>query len=364
LAEAELKNLAQTTPLRLEAARRVQRHAIEDLEYFESTGKAAREKSVAFSLKGADQRLEGAREELKQLQKMYAADDLTEETEEIILKRQKFAVESAEYSLEISRQSAEQTLKTGVPREYDGLKTARRDSDLAAGYAEETLNRTLAKKRLDVEKMRRDQKKAEKRLQELRQDLQSMEIVAPMDGLVYYGACEDGKWTTGAGLAKRLIAGGKLAAKEVVMTIVNPDKLVLRTTVPEADVAKLKVGMTGEATPVAAADRKIAVKLENLGQVPMPGGGFEARLVIGKVNGVHLAPGMSCKVSFDGGRTADALLVPKDSVFSVDGAKVVYVASKSGPEKRVVRTGGADDRMVEIEDGVKAGDKVLLRKPE
>lgn len=364
LAEAELVNLTQTTPHKLEAAKRAKRNATEDLAYFESTSRASREKGVSFSLKSAEQRLDGAKEELNQLKKMYDADDLTEETEEIILKRQKFAVEAAEYSLENSRQLGELTLKTTLPREHESLTNAKRDQDIAAAYAEETLARTLAKKRLDVEKMKRDQKKAEKRLAELKKDLEELNVTAPMDGIIYLGACEDGKWTTGAGVAKRLIPGGKLVAKEVLMTVVNPDKLVLRSVVPEADVAKLKTGQEGQMAPAAAPDRKIPVKLDELGFVPQPGGGFEARLTIGKTSGVRLMPGMNGKVTFEGGRQAEALLVPKGAVFSEGGDKVVYVASKNGPEKRSVKTGDSDDSMTEIEEGLAAGDRILTKKPE
>jgi hypothetical protein len=107
--------------------------------------------------------------------------DLTEETEEIILKRQKFAVESSEYFLETSKQTADLTLKTSLPRDYDGLRTAKRDQDLAAGYAEETFTRTLAKKRLDLEKTKRDQKKAEKRLAAKRADYFAAGTLAQWD---------------------------------------------------------------------------------------------------------------------------------------------------------------------------------------
>lgn len=367
LAEAELTNLSLTTPFKLEATKRAQRVATEDLAYFEAVGRANREKSITFNVKAAEQRLEGAREELTQLKKMYEADDLTEETEEIILKRQKNAVESSEFYLESAKLSADQSLKTGLPREHEAMRTAKRDQDVATNYAEETLNRTLAKKRLDFEKSKRDQKKADKRLAELKKDLEETTLTAPMDGLVYYGSCEDGKWTTGAAVAKRLVPGGKVAAREVVMTIVNPTRMVLRATVTEADVAKLKVGTEGHASPVSATDRKMAVAVDSLGEVPLPGGGFETRLTVSKSDGARLVPGMNCKVTLSGSRAAgqaQVVLVPKNFVFGEGADRFVYLATKSGPEKHAVKAGASDDRNLEIEEGLDAGDKILIRKPE
>src|SRR5437762_12712730 len=81
LATAELENLEQSTPAKLDAAKRTFRNADEDYSYFESTGRPQREKSAKFSLKGAEQRLENANEDWKQLTKMYQADVITEETE-------------------------------------------------------------------------------------------------------------------------------------------------------------------------------------------------------------------------------------------------------------------------------------------
>jgi hypothetical protein len=235
LTQAEWENLTETSPLKLESARRLKRQSAEDLAQFEKIGRGLKEKSATYNLKGAEQRLEGAKEELTQLEKMYKADDLTEETEEIILKRQRFAVEFAQFGLESARQNAEQSLKTSIPREYETLKNLKRDQELALTLAEQTLPKALEKKKLDLEKAKRDSKKSEKKLADLKRDLELATVRAPMDGIVYYGACENGKWVTGGAMTKKLLPSGKLTANEVFMTVVNPERLVLKAIVPEAD---------------------------------------------------------------------------------------------------------------------------------
>ena len=366
LAAAELDNLQQTTPLKLQAAKRAQRIADEDLAYFDKTGRAQREKGARFNVKGAEQRLDGAQEELKQLEKMYKADDLVEDTEEIILRRSKFALESAEYGLETARLGTDLTLKTGLPREAESLRAAKQDQDLALGLAGETLPRNLAKKRLDLEKLKRDQKKSDKKLAELRKDFESLGagVRAPRDGLVYYGACEGGKWTTGATLAKKLVPTAKLTPNEVFMTVVNPDKLVLRAVIPEADLAPLKPGLEGRASPVSAPDQKLRVRLEEIGLVPLPGGGYDARLSVETDPKVRLVPGMNCKVSLGESPKPDVLRAPKEAVFDENGQSSVYLLKSDGQsEKRAVKTGESDDKTVEILSGLAEGDKVLLSKP-
>jgi HlyD family secretion protein len=363
LAVAELDNLQQTTQPKLQTARRTQRVADEDLAYFEKTGRAQREKANLFNIKNAEQRLEGAREELKQLEKMYKADDLTEDTEEIILKRSRFAVESAVYGLDTTKQTTDWSLKTAIPREAETLKAAKRDQDFALALAEETLPRTLSKKRYDLEKLKRDQKKADKRLADLKKDLENFDIRSPIDGVVYYGACEAGKWTTGATVAKKLIPTGKLTPNEVFMTIVKPEKLVLRAVVQEGDLAQLKPGLEGKASPISASDKKLPAKLEDLGSVPLPGGGFEAKLSVRNTADARLMPGMNCKVAL-GDTRSDALQAPKEAVFTEQGESFVFVSKPDAkPQKRIVKTGPTDGKMIEIVEGLSEGEKVLLQKP-
>ena len=365
LAQADLENLVQTTPLKIETAKRLQRQADEDLAYFEKTSRAMKEKSSAYNVKNAEQRLDGAKEELVQLEKMYKADDLTEETEEIILKRQKFAVEFAEFGLETSKLNSEQSLKTTIPREYESLKNLKRDQELALALAEQTLPKTLAKKKLDFEKSKRDQKKSDKKYNDLKRDMELAVVRSPMDGIVYYGACENGKWTTGAALARKLVSGGKLLANEIFITVVDPDKLILRSVVAEADLSQIKPGMEAKAAPVFMPDKKLTVKLTELGDVPLPAGGFEARFSIEKEDGVRLVPGMNCKVSFGDSKKGDMLLAPKDAVFTEGKQGYVFVAKGDGkPEKRKVKTGESDTKMIQILSGVSEGDKILLQKPE
>lgn len=364
VASAELENLKQTTPLRLESAKRSHRIADEDYNYFESTGRAQREKNALFNVRSAEQRLENAVEELTQLEKMYQADDLTEETEEIILKRQRFAVDASKLSLESSKLFSERELKVFLPREHENLKSQKRDQELSLTLSEQTLPKSLSKKTYDVEKMKRDQKKGEKKLADLRYDLELLTIRAPADGVVYYGANENGKWPGGSSIAKRLVPGGKLPANEVFITIVDPEKLVLKAVVPEAELSKFKAGLTGQATPIAAPDAKLQARLDQLGQVPLPGGGFEAVMSFEPDSSVRLMPGMTCKVALGGSQKGEPVVAPKDAVFKDGGEPHVFVINGNGAEeKRVVKTGNSDDQVTEILEGLSKGEKILLKKP-
>lgn len=365
LAYAELTNLRSTTPLKLDAAKQAHKIANEDFAYFEAVQKEQREKGTMFSLTNSLQSLANTQEELSQLEKMYKADHLTEETEEIVLKRQKFAVEAATFRLESTKQNVQRDLEVNIPRERQKLLQTKNEQDLAIVLAEATLPTTLSKKEVDLEKLRRDARKNDKKLEDLKEDLKRLDVTSPFDGIVYYGACLNGKWVTAAEVAKKLIPGGKIGANEVFMTVVNPNKLMVRTTVPEGELQNIKAGLKGEASPTLAPNQKLDVRVEDIRLIPLPGGGFEARLTLADKKGLPLAPGMNCSITFADVEKGGLLLLPKAAVFSEGNDKVVYLASAGGKhEKRVVKTGASDDLKIEIVEGLKEGDKVLTTKPE
>ncbi len=106
----ELPILEKGLPVDLAAAERSKTQADEDLKRFLQTDRPQAERNAQFTVKRSKEFLEYSREELHQLEKMYRSKDLTEETEEIILRRQRFQVESSEFNLqqaELQREQAE-----------------------------------------------------------------------------------------------------------------------------------------------------------------------------------------------------------------------------------------------------------------
>ena len=84
--------------------------------------------SAEFSVKRARVSLENATEELEQLKQMYDEDDLTEESEEIVLKRAQHGVENAQFRLEgveiTSGRAISQVIPASVAAQEDTLSLA------------------------------------------------------------------------------------------------------------------------------------------------------------------------------------------------------------------------------------------------
>ena len=121
-AEEEVPILDKALPVDLASALRAKTQADDDLKKFLEIDRAHSERNAQFMVKRSVEFLEYAKEELRQLKKMYRSKDLTEETEEIILRRQRFQVESGEFSLKDAQLRRDQTLNVDLPRQEQQVR--------------------------------------------------------------------------------------------------------------------------------------------------------------------------------------------------------------------------------------------------
>ncbi|HUF64017.1 MAG TPA: hypothetical protein VMN36_18205 [Verrucomicrobiales bacterium] len=360
LAEAELDHQRASTPLELEIAARAARRAQEDLDRFQSEGRPRSEAEARFSLASAEQQLLNQREELEQLQKMYDADDLTEETEEIILKRQKFAVQAAEFSFAGAQLRSHDQLSNQIPRQAADLENARQQTALALELAENTLDRKVLQQELAVQDLKTDRRKAAKHLSDLHKDRQDMTFKAPFDGIVLYGAFRDGRFVSAAEAAKKLLPGGKLAPFEVAMTLVEPAPLALSASVDEAILGRFQTGAQGSARPALLSGVRLPVRVVSAGAVADPDGKYSVRLEVDVSGHPTLKPGMTCHVELEPEERSGVLAVPENLVATENGKSTVRIRLPDGSEEtRSVRLGGRGKGMVEILEGLSEGDQVL-----
>lgn len=187
LEDTELEMTKTTLPLDLEAAARARRIADEELNYFVTINRAFLEESAKESLKGARQSLEYAQEELKQLEKMYTADDLTEETEEIVLKRARNDVERSQFYLKSAELRTRRQLEQELPRQADQITETAKRAGLNLEKKRVTAPVQLEKQQLERDRQALALRRLEQKYEDLVADRALMAVPSPVDGYVYYG---------------------------------------------------------------------------------------------------------------------------------------------------------------------------------
>jgi HlyD family secretion protein len=367
-AEQQQQAVEKLAPLDFEIAQRTQRNAEEDLKQYVDVDKPLSLKSVEFMLQSTKDYLEYEEEELRQLEKMYKADDLVEETEAIVLKRARDAVKRAKFMLVRAQAQHDEVLKLTLPRYEERIKDVTQRANIEWNRAKVSLPLALNKYRIDFEKLKVQRAQSEEKLTKLLADRAAMTVKAPADGILYYGKCVRGKWTGTAMTGETLRRGAAVLPNDVVMTLVQTRPLQLRATLPESQLQNVKAGLAGTVEPAGFSDVKLPAVVQRISAVPISSGSFDMQLTVANdARADAVVPGMSGEVKLTPYKKADALSVPPKAVMAdeLDPQKqVVFVVGKNDkPEKRTVTVGKRNATQVEILQGVADGDQVLLERP-
>lgn len=363
LAQAELdsKVLQETAPNKLEALRRAAEIAKEENTYFTETRRKASEETATMALKRSEQILANQREELKQLSKMYEADDITEDTEEIILVRQQDAVASAEFALRMEILDHKRTLGVTLPREAKTLADNERDTSISLKKAEIEIPRSIELNKLALESLRTANIRAKSDLAELEADRSQFEFKAPTDGTFYHGPIENGRWTAGD-IVKTLVPQGRPPVNKAYATFVPATaKLGLICFLDDATARSLKPELTGVATLAGREDVEIPVKLVKLAAAPAPDGTYRADLSITWPKDLTPAAGATAQVRLISYQQPAAIVIPTKALdFDAGGWTVEVKLADGKTERRPVKRGRVSQEETEILSGLEVGQVIVV----
>jgi len=367
-AEEELPRLEKTLAMTAAQAERNDKNVREDYARFHKIDRPLLLKAIEYDLKGAQFQLDYQQDELDQLEKMYEADDLTEETEEIVLKRSRTQVDFAKFNLEQTKIFVDELLHVRLPRYEIEIKESLDRAAIAHAQAQTALQLDINRARYELEQLKQTRSKSVERHAKLLADKSLFELKAPADGIVYYGECDNGNWNEMASLITKLKPHGHVQADTVVMTIVERRPVEVLAQVGEAQRPELSVGQSAKVVPPVENAVWLSAKLDSLSAVPVATGKFGVAFnLAGSEVPEWIVPGMSCKVKIATFDKEDALVLPKKAVHTdKDDEEVKYVwlvDSKdvdAKPERRVVKVGRTSGENVEVTDGLDKGDVVSL----
>jgi multidrug resistance efflux pump len=365
IAEKEVPLLEQSVPLELSAAERAKKEADEDLERFRTEDRPFLERDADEDVKYARVSLEFAEEELKQLEKMYKADDLVEETERIILKRQQALVDLYKWMLATFEKRRRDLLRFELPRRELALREGVEKTTIASAKARSTLALAAEKKRLELEKLKQDYAKNEDRLAKLKRDRDAMAaVLAPAEGFVYYGRFLGARWIDVETAQNQLQPGFVLPPPNLPLTIVSSKELQIVAEVGEKDLEHVQAARQGRGRLTAYPDKRVTAQVLSVSPQPAAPGKFLARLALrSQPDNPSLVPGMSCEVKFVTYSQPQAISLPKEAVWEDDTEPDRFYVWVLGPDgkttKRAVKTGRSNESHIEILEGLQAGEKVV-----
>ena len=282
----------------------------EDYNYFQTVGYKKIVDSYAARLRSAKFRLQYAKSEYDQLKKMYDQDQLREETESVILLRQKLNYESAKRTYERAARDIELDKKYKLP----GVKAkAERD------YKGKLLSNTSSMMKLEaamleevgkLDEINKKIKKIDEDFANYKADLESAKknIIAPADGIVYYGDATN-KIANYSRTKGMFTKGAEVKKGTVLMTILAPGKLEVPFNAKLSQIKEIKIGQVGTAVCAEYKHIKLTAKVVELSSIMTSPGQFAGKIEI-TCDAGPILPGMKAKIDIVTRDIKKAVLVP------------------------------------------------------
>ena len=169
-------------------------------------------------------------------------------------------------------------------------------------------------------------------------------VAAPFDGVVGLRAVSEGAFVTPSTPIARL-----QAIDEVKIDFTLPEKYGGRVQVGQKvgfSVAGIVISTTAEIYALEPQIDETTRTVLARAKAPNPGG--------------HFRPGAFARVTWMAAEQLDALMVPAIAVISGSGEKTVFIAGEGVAERRLVVTGMRTAGKVQILDGLRPGERVIV----
>jgi multidrug resistance efflux pump len=364
MSSEKLKAVRKVAKLEQRLNKNEEKIAKEDRQYWFDVELKASQKMVDFYLEMMANNLDYHREELRQLEKMYAEDELTEETEEIVLRRTRDQVKLAEFRFEQTKRQLDRMRKTALPRQSERIKSKTEQQLISIAQKEVLQPIELKMAELSFKRDEIELKRQRERLEKTLIDRKLMTVKSPVSGIVYYGRYVHSRWSNGS--TTSIDPGTSVQRKKIFMTIVQPEPICLRACVEEKEFWLVRPGLAGVAVAPSAPLEPFGVSVERVSEIPA-GSSFEAVFSFASKKGPTLYPGMTCQVTLVGYQKKNSLLIPTSSVETdpLDQRKqYVFKPVKKGKPKKIrVKLGHAGPKGIEVLSGLKAGEIILKEAP-
>ncbi len=167
---------------------------------------------------------------------------------------------------------------------------------------------------------------------------------------------------SGVVLKRNVTLGTVVNEATDLMTVANLDTLWAIAEVPQQQAVSVRVGQPVEIKISTFGDQRFAGRVVHIGEALDPDTRTaQARCLVNNPRG-NLRPEMYATISIASERGQDVLAVPAEAVNEMQGERVVFVALGDGLfEKKPVQTGREQNRMIEITNGLQAGQRIVTR---
>ncbi len=256
--------------------------------------------------------------------------------------------EDAESAVETARANAS-AAQSGVGEAQNAVAEAKRQVDAARADVDALRSQLQQARRgsraVDVEPVRTEVRTQEATVRWFRRELAKYTVLSPVNGRVTDRPVDPGDYT---------------APGTRIFTVANEQRIYIRADVDEADIAGVRLGSPVRFQVDAEPGRTYTGRVSLIGRAADRGTKTYPVEIrdLSEVQGLKI--GMTADVNIQGRDTPDAVVVSSDAL-QTDGAQtLVWVLEGDRVKRRPVRIKAKDAGSVQILEGLRAGEQVVL----
>jgi HlyD family secretion protein len=217
--------------------------------------------------------------------------------------------------------------------------------------------RNTAQARLELE---------QQRLAKWLDQIAKARIVSKDSGMVVYTRVESGRMGMGEPIQK----GSQVRERQEILTIPRTGGMIAEASIHESVLKQVVPGLPCVLSIDAIPGPTFKGKVQFVALLPDKGSWwanpnqrlYKTEISLDEVN-PEMRPGMSCNIEILTQEIPDALFVPLQCVLTQKGETIAFVAAGDAIEQRKVKVGRNNDKWVEVLDGLKENEIVLLSPP-
>ena len=279
----------------------------------------------------------------------------------------RITVVKAEIDLEIAKEDLK------VEREYIQKRT---ETELKANVKEKERNLDRVKRqgiaalaqldaRLKASQLTYEVERSE--LDRIREQIEACKMIAPQNGQVVYANQNSGRRGSGEDVIEE---GTEVRERQAIIQLPDFSKMKVDARIHESKISMIEEGQDVDIRVDAFPEQRYAGVVDQVSSVPISSNWMRPDLKEYKAtikivpNGADISklkPGLTAEIEIRIEERDNVLQVPVQSVITIGEQRYIFVLTPGNtPVRREILIGQASDTMIEVKDGVAAGEEVIL----
>ena len=283
------------------------------------------------------------------------------------LDRDQLSQDSANLKVKSAETASALFLKYDFPKTAEQSLTAYTDTIRELDKSRRVAISKLAQARARLRSAQGQYEVQNRQRNDLNEQLAKCTIIAQKTGLVVYGGGRDDDYGNGEPIRE----GASVRERQAIITIPDMTHMSVKVKIHESYIKKIQKGLKARITVDAFPETMLEGEISKVGVLPdsqnrWMNPDMKVYVTTITINGTYdwVKPGMSAKVEILVNKLDDVVYIPVQAVSPDGGKQICYVAGGFKPERREIEVGEFNDDFIQIKNGLKEGERVLLRLPD